>query len=167
LPARLRLSSAQVKKLSGEINTLWQASRRRLALEKFLLELYLMLQPVRSTTATAMPDWLAEACTTVQKHSYFSEGAAGLVRASRRSPEHVARVVRAHFKCTPSEYVNRIRMDYAARELRLSTRSIIEIGLECGIQDLSHFYALFREAYGQTPRRYRLAHQMQTTEVFK
>ncbi len=92
----------------------------------------------------------------MREPGWFAQGAAGLARAAGRGPEHVARTVRARLGCTPTAYVNRIRMEHAARELRLGTRPIAEIALECGIEDLSHFYALFRAAHGRTPRRYRL-----------
>jgi len=160
LPIRQRLSTMQVRILSGEIATLARASRRRLALERFLLGLYSMFQPVSGAEPDPLPEWLAQACERIQEASYFSEGAAGFVRAAGRSPEHVARMVRARLGCTPSDYVNRIRMEHAARELKLSSRSINDIALECGIQDLSHFYALFRAAFHQTPRRFRLGHQL-------
>lgn len=160
LPLRMRLSTMQVKVLASEITTLARASRRRLALERFLLGLYSMFQPIPDLESEPIPDWLARACEQIQEASYFSEGATGLVRAARRSPEHVARVVRARLGCTPSDYVNHVRMEHAARELKLSSRPITDIALECGIQDLSHFYALFRAAYGQTPRHYRMGHQL-------
>ena len=161
LPVRVCLSKPQLKSLMYEVGLLARSSRQRLALEKFLLELYTTLLPGLDTESAPMPDWLAVACDRIQSISYFSEGAAGLVRAAKRSPEHVARVVRARFGCTPSAYVNRVRMAHAARELSLTSKPIVDLALECGIADLSHFYALFRSAFGQTPRRYRLCHQLQ------
>ena len=159
LPSRMRLSTLQVKILGGEITTLARTSRQRLALERFLLGLYSMFQSVPDAESGPLPGWLAQAFELIQDVRYFSEGSAGLARAAQRSPEHVARVMRARLGCTPGEYVNRIRMEHAARELKLSSRPIADISLECGIQDLSHFYALFRATFRQPPRRYRMAHQ--------
>jgi AraC family cel operon transcriptional repressor len=82
----------------------------------------------------------------------------GLTRVAGRSAEHVARSVRWVFGITPSDYVNRVRMEHAARELRVTTRPIADIALDCGLNNLSHFYALFRRAHRLTPRAYRLAH---------
>jgi AraC family cel operon transcriptional repressor len=162
LPVRVRLSSAQVEALGREVAVLERTARRRLALERFLLGLYgtALARSAEAADAAAPPDWLAKALERVREPAWFSQGATGLVRAAGRSPEHVARTVRARLGCTPSDCVNRARMDYAARELRLGSRSIVEIALECGIRDLSHFYALFRAAFGKTPRRYRLEQQL-------
>ena len=161
LPARQRLTAEQVKLLVNEVTLMARSPHQRLALERFLLGLYTLIEPAaRLEEYTGLPDWLAQACERIQEIAYFSKGSAGMVAAAGRSPEHVARVVRAHFDCTPSDYVNRIRMEHAARELRLSSRPIVEISLECGIDDLSHFYVLFRAAHGQTPRHYRITHQL-------
>jgi AraC family cel operon transcriptional repressor len=105
-----------------------------------------------------MPDWLQRACEEVQRPELFARGAPGLVRAAGRSAEHVARTVRTHLRMTPSEYVNAVRMTHAARELRVTNRAITDIALECGLSNLSHFYALFRLAHGQTPLSYRRLH---------
>jgi AraC family cel operon transcriptional repressor len=156
LPARRHLAATQVQLLGNEVAVMARAVHRRLALERFLLGRYALIEPAASSETARLPEWLAQACERIQEIHYFSKGSAGLVSAARRSPEHVARVVRTHFGCTPSDYVNRIRMEHAARELRLSSRPVVEISLDCGIDDLSHFYALFRAAFGQTPRQYRI-----------
>jgi AraC family transcriptional regulator, dual regulator of chb operon len=104
---------------------------------------------------TPMPDWLQRACEAVQQSEVFQEAAAGMVRVAGRSHEHVARSLRTALGCTPSDYVNAVRMEYAARELRITTRPIAEIALDCGIGNLSHFYILFRRAHHETPLAYR------------
>ncbi len=163
LPVRVRLSAAQVEALGREAAILESAPEgtRRLAVERFLLGLYatVVARPAAAGEAP-LPDWLARALERVKEPAWFARGAAGLARAAGRSPEHVARTVRARLGCTPGDCVNRARMEYAARELRLGSRPIAEIALECGIHDLSHFYALFKAASGRTPRRYRLEQRL-------
>jgi AraC family cel operon transcriptional repressor len=50
-------------------------------------------------------------------------------------------------------------MTPARRQLEMGDREIVEIALDCGIENLSHFHALFRRETGTTPRAYRLAHR--------
>ena len=159
LPYRAQLSAALMAGLRKQLAPLTSPVASWLALEHFLLGLPLLLQPPAGITLPPMPDWLQHACEEVQRPELFALGAPGLVKASRRSAEHVARTVRAVLGLTPSDYVNHVRMDHAARELRISNRSIADIALECGLSNLSHFYALFRKAHGRTPRTYRLEHQ--------
>ncbi|HEY1107603.1 MAG TPA: AraC family transcriptional regulator [Opitutaceae bacterium] len=158
LPWSTTLAPAQRTTLTALLEQLTHAGRGRLALEHFLSGLYLLL--ARSVPANGMrstpPPWLRAALEQARDPTVFQWGAAGLVRASGRSAEHVARVTRAVYGLTPSDLVNRIRMEHAARELRATTRPIVDIALECGIGNLSHFYALFRAAHGLTPKRYRV-----------
>ena len=60
---------------------------------------------------------------------------------------------------TPTAYVNNIRMTYAMRQLEMGSHEIIQIALDCGITNLSHFYSLFRARTGMTPRAYRISHR--------
>lgn len=158
LPWSATLTPVQRAELTTLLKDLVHAGRGRLALEHFLSGLYLLLArsaPAADTRA-APPPWLRAALEQARDPQIFQWGAAGLVRASGRSAEHVARVTRAVYDLTPSDLVNRVRMEHAARELRATTRPIVDIALECGIGNLSHFYALFRAAHGITPKRYRV-----------
>jgi AraC family cel operon transcriptional repressor len=159
LPCRLALAAGTLPSLRKQAEQLAVSSTTRLALEHFLLGLALLTHPPTRSAQAAMPDWLAQACERVQRPDLFALGAAGFVKAAGRSPEHVARSARAFLGMTPSDYVNRVRMQHAARELRVTNRPITDIALECGLNNLSHFYALFRNAHGAPPRIYRQQHQ--------
>jgi AraC-like DNA-binding protein len=51
--------------------------------------------------------------------------------------------------------VHRLRMDYAAKLLASTERSVTAIAFECGFEELSHFHHSFRADYGTTPVAYR------------
>ena len=58
----------------------------------------------------------------------------------------------------PVEYLNRCRLDHAARQLRENPgRPVTEIALENGFNSSQYFATLFRRRYHQTPRTYRAA----------
>ncbi|WP_438482298.1 helix-turn-helix domain-containing protein [Oleiharenicola lentus] len=151
LPHRARLTPPTRRELAA----LAADAGSRLALEHFLLGLALQAQPPRSHSAIAGPDWLQHACEQLQRPELLAQGVPGFVKVAGRSGEHVARTMRQVLGLTPSDYLNRQRMEYAARELRITDRSIASIALDCGLNNLSHFYALFRAAHGLAPRRYR------------
>ncbi len=50
--------------------------------------------------------------------------------------------------------VSSLRMHYAADLLKTSSISIRSIAFECGYKDLSHFYRVFKQATGQTPKQF-------------
>jgi AraC family cel operon transcriptional repressor len=129
--------------------------RPRIALDGFLMELPLFLrQPPAGVEL--MPEWLELACREIVHPEHFSGGTPELARLAGRSPSHVARATVRWLKQTPTEIVNTARLDYSARQLAETGRPIMEIALDCGLNNLSHFYALFRKRFGVSPRKYRL-----------
>ena len=56
---------------------------------------------------------------------------------------------------TPSQLVNDIRLEYAARCLMQSKAEIMDICADAGFDSLSHFYHLFRAYFGISPRQFR------------
>ncbi|AHF92039.1 AraC family transcriptional regulator [Opitutaceae bacterium TAV5] len=175
LPVRWQLSPTQAEWFREEVRHLADGGRRRLPVEFFLLGIALQLSSraadplMMARPATArddiapfsapLPDWLAHACTEIGRPENFARGVPAFVKLAGRGPEHVARTCRALLGQSPTELVNRIRIGHAARELRLGEKPVTEIALECGFGNLAHFYDLFRAAHGQTPLRYRRAHQ--------
>ncbi len=137
-----------------------QVSRKSLAvIEEFLLALLTRVVDHHTTTDESVPGWLVAASAAARRPDVFRQGAAGFVKAAGRGHEHVCRMARKHLGMSPSAYVNKMRMEYAALMLAGSDLSINEIAGACGIENLSHFYRVFQRQYGTTPRRYRLNHQ--------
>lgn len=133
-----------------------------LAAEAFLLPLCADL------TATAfaedVPDWLVRACNAAYAPDVFREGSAGLVAIAGKAHPHVSRMMRRYLGQTPSDYVNHIRMQHAARALTTDSDAINEIAADCGIPNMSHFHKLFRAAHGLTPLQYRQKFQRQVVQ---
>jgi AraC-like DNA-binding protein len=59
------------------------------------------------------------------------------------------------FKIAPSKFINRIRVQTAAKLLLSSDDPIAEIALQCGFCDQSYFTRQFSSFFGLTPKRYR------------
>ncbi len=142
--------------LSSEI----QASRSSLAvIDEYLLALFTRVLEHHAMLDESVPGWLVAASVAAKRPEVFREGAQGFVKAAGRGHEHVCRMARKHLGVSPSAYVNRIRMEYAALLLAGSDMPINDIAGECGIENLSYFYRVFQRQYGTTPRQYRKHHQ--------
>ncbi|QYY34990.1 AraC family transcriptional regulator [Ruficoccus sp. ZRK36] len=102
------------------------------------------------------PEWLIRAERGIQSWPRFAGGVPELVRLAGRSHEHVCRDCRRYLGTTPSQLVNRARLKWASMQLETTAQQIVDIAAECGFDNLGHFYKLFRETYGTTPRQYRL-----------
>lgn len=127
--------------------------------DEFLLTLANRVVPPVTTLNSKVPQWLAEACEAARDPKVFTRGAQGFIAAAGRSHEHVCRTCRDVLGLTPSAFVNRVRTEFAADRLARTNTPIADIAAECGIENVSHFYRVFRGHYGTTPRAYRLYHQ--------
>lgn len=134
-----------------------QTAHRSLArIEEFLLVLTNRVADATNSVARKSPRWFAEACSAAQSQEVFRQGAAGFIATAGRSHEHVCRTCKSITGMTPSEYINQIRIEYAAHLLGSEEASIDEIVDACGFDNNSYFYRLFRRQFGTTPRQYRL-----------
>lgn len=133
-----------------------------LAAEAFLLPLCADL--TAEAFPQVLPDWLSDACIAAKDPSVFRLGSAGLVAHTGKAHPHVSRMMRKYLGQTPSDYVNEIRMGYAARALVTDSEPVSEIAAECGIPNMSHFHKLFRAAFGATPLQYRHKFQRQVVQ---
>ncbi len=154
-PATFVLDSAQMRDLSVLEQGLDRGTRSLARIESFLLTLMADFLAGASDARTEAPDWLVRAFEAFADPAALRVGVSALVELTGRSHEHVSRTFRKLFGQTPSAYVNALRMNFAARQLAGSDTPIMEVALDCGVEDLSHFYRLFRETYGTSPMRYR------------
>ncbi|WP_281980972.1 AraC family transcriptional regulator [Thalassorhabdomicrobium marinisediminis] len=149
----------QLAALNQAALRLERAPRRKLYLEAFLLPLLTALDRRPEGMTQDAPDWLVAACAAARAPEVFRHGAAGFVAACGRAHPHVSRTMRRHMGITPSDYVNGLRMDHAARLLTGTSDPLAEIAAACGLPNLSHFHKLFLAHHGETPQRYRRLRQ--------
>ena len=57
--------------------------------------------------------------------------------------------------CTPTNYINNIRLDYARKLLDDPNQSILDVCYTVGYNSISYFYNLFKARFGVAPNRYR------------
>jgi len=151
------LDEYQLAAIRQAASLLRSGLRDRLQTESFLLNVLALLKADRfNAELKAAPTWLREACTAIGTDRRFAGGMPTLSKLAGRSPEHVAREFRRHLNRTPTDVINDARMSYAADRLATSEEDIVTIALDCGLENLGHFYRLFHARFGSTPRAYRL-----------
>jgi AraC-like DNA-binding protein len=67
----------------------------------------------------------------------------------------ICRIFKKSTRFTFSEYLQYRRIIEAQKKLVSSNQSIIEIGLECGFNNLQHFYKIFKKISNCTPAQFR------------
>ena len=153
-PREFQLSVAQIERLRLMAYDLESGSCDTLTSEAFLISVISLLSNSLHPRQN-MPDWMEFACRHIAERSHFLGGTAEFARLAGRSAEHVAREVKRVLKKTPTDIVNEARMNYASQQLSTTMLSIVDIAAECGIENLGHFYKIFRRRFGVSPSRYR------------
>lgn len=70
---------------------------------------------------------------------------------------YISRIFSGRLHCGFPEYINRLRLDYAARLLLETDRSITDIWQDAGFESQKTFNRTFLSCYRMTPSRYRKA----------
>ena len=129
-----------------------------LMIEALTLELMAVIsrQTVKAVERTC-PSWLVQALEIL--HASFSKELSlrNIGKSVGVHPVHLARTFRQHQHCTVGEYVRRLRVDQACRELSLTNAPLSQIALSAGYYDQSHFSRTFKGLIGITPTQYRAA----------
>jgi AraC family transcriptional regulator len=84
-------------------------------------------------------------------------GLGELAAVAGMSRHHFSRTFAAHVGCSPARYVERVRIEQAARLLRAGSLSIAQVAQAVGFSDQSHFTRRFRLHTGRTPSEFRKA----------
>ncbi len=127
-----------------------------LSIEGLILELLAEASRSRvSADEKGIPRWLAEAKDFL--HDNFAESFVfgDVAKIADVHAVHLARVFRKTFGCTIGEYVRRLRVEFAARQISLTDAPLGEIALAAGFADHSHFNRTFKSFYGLTPNQHR------------
>lgn len=74
------------------------------------------------------------------------------------SEAYIYKVLRTQKSMTPKEYINRLRIHHACRELEYSDKTIAYIAEASGFQSAAYFIRTFKKYMGMTPSAYREGH---------
>jgi AraC family transcriptional regulator len=123
-----------------------------LAVESLLLEMAVVR---KRATQEMNPPWILRARDILTERFRAQLTVTELASECRVHPAHFARAFRRCYRCSPSEYLRRLRVEAARHLLETSSESIAIIASNCGFSDQSHLTKLFHRKFGVTPSAYR------------
>jgi AraC family transcriptional regulator len=99
--------------------------------------------------------WLEHARQVL--HEQFAENVtlAELAKMVGVHPVYLASSFRKQYGCTVGEYRQRLRIEFACRELAKDHSSLAQIALAAGFANQAHFSRTFKRVTGTTPAKYR------------
>lgn len=71
------------------------------------------------------------------------------------SPHYISQLFHSATSTTLTQYITRLRLEYAKNLLFSTDFSITEICYKCGFRSFAHFLRSFKKQYGQSPTNYR------------
>ncbi len=102
-----------------------------------------------------LPGWLMQARDLLQGRFNDSLNLVEVANIVGVHPTHLARSFKKHYRTTVGEYLRRLRLDWATRQLSETEDSIAEIASAAGFYDQSHFSHLFKQHTGLSPAEFR------------
>ncbi|NQX58657.1 helix-turn-helix domain-containing protein [Paenibacillus qinlingensis] len=101
------------------------------------------------------PEWLTNVYGEMFKKDNFVGGPERMVELSGKSHHHVCREFKKYFQMTPTDFINSLRLNYAANMLAYSSQSVMDIAMDLHFYNLSYFHQLFKGRFGMSPVKYR------------
>lgn len=127
-----------------------------LAIEGLILEILVNASRDESSLGERkFPRWLKQAKEFL--HAHFSESLVmeDVAQAVGVHRVHLARVFREKFGCTIGEYVRRLRVEFACRQISTTETPLCQIAFAAGFSDQSHLNKTFKNLFNLTPSEYR------------
>src|SRR5262249_15706931 len=123
-----------------------------LAIEGLTLEMLAEVSRLNVPVVTRKPpSWISQVVAWVARRYRDRLPLAEIAAAVSVHPVHLAREFRRFQGCTVGEYIRRVRIEQACRELTDSTQSLAAIAAGAGFADQSHFSKTFKRLVGMTP----------------
>jgi AraC family transcriptional regulator, dual regulator of chb operon len=138
-----------------QLNHHLEGTRSTQLYRTILVEVLLLFIQEEEVFPNTTPTWLLNTCVSMGEPENFRLGIPRFVSLSGKTQEHLTRCMKKYRNCTPSEFINNLRITEAARLLRNTQSGITDIIYACGFENAPYFNRLFKHRYGVPPLRYR------------
>lgn len=153
-PLCLHLNEPQHQRLEADLEALAKPlslDHGRVILSQVLAGIARAVCERERAASEDQPAWLTLALARLARADPVATTLADLRAWAGVSVEHLARSLRRHHGCTPSQLLRRRRLAVAARLLSASDDTVEAIARRCGWADLPLFHRQFRRCFGLTP----------------
>lgn len=161
-PSNITLSDSQASEIVNQYHNLHIKSHPEnpefpllKAFFSYLFSIAVMNNGKDSLESSGFPDWLRHSIVSLSEMENYVQGLSYLIQSTGRNQSYLCRTFRRYMNCTPTEYINSLRLKNACNLLTYTPRSIVDICFECGFSSVSHFNHLFKKSYEISPTAFR------------
>jgi AraC family transcriptional regulator len=126
-----------------------------LALEGLVFEILAEAARTQNAVKESIPRWLTQAEEFLRDNFSLAFRFDDVARVAGVHPVHLSRVFRKKNGCTIGEYVRRLRVEFAVKQIGNTNAALGEIAIAAGFADQSHLTKTFKARLGVTPSEYR------------
>jgi AraC family transcriptional regulator len=128
----------------------------KLAIESLMLGMLVRVsRSHRKLASRRTPSWLGRVREMLHDEFRSPPSLSELAAVAGVTPTHVCHAFKAHIGLSIGEYVRRVRITWAAEQLRTSNLPLSAIAMAAGYSDQSHFTRESRRLLGERPSEYR------------
>jgi AraC family transcriptional regulator len=109
----------------------------------------------RVSFARSVPPWLRLAHELIHDRFVQPLTIKEIAQAVGAHPAYLVRAFRNHYGMTIGEYVRKLRIEFACRQISVTCAPLSQIATMAGFYDQSHFTRTFKRVTGLTPNEYR------------
>lgn len=155
------------KEVLEAVESAWQSCHGEVpgyefAVREFLSKVLFLLSGQKSPAQKKPSDKMLRDADRVKQMLWFIQEHFGeeitiaqIAESASVSESECLRCFRKNIGTTPIQYVKQYRIQKAAELLLATEQKIVDIGIQCGFQEMSYFARSFREQRGCTPSQYR------------
>lgn len=119
---------------------------------RFLLSLF---YADLSTVNSDFPMWLNSLLVKIHTTNFIDKSAKDIYEMAHYSSNYTIKTFKKYLGVTPSEYLNKLKLNYVCNLLENTDYTILYISNEIGFTSLSYFISFFKNGTGKTPAEFR------------
>lgn len=160
IPYQAYLPREMVQRISSRAEQSLSFKKTNIQLDALLLFIFRLLTERENVSdENEVPVWLQKAIQQFNSPDRFNSGPKGFANLCDRNIDHVNRTVKKIYGKSLTEFVNERRMIFAAQQLSITNNPIKTICNDCGLDNMSYFYKVFKKHHNLTPVEFRKINQ--------
>ena len=108
------------------------------------------------------PPVLLDILKKLRSPLFFTQKVSDIIAQTNYSHSQFLNIFKHYTGVSIVQYLNRLRIDYAAELLRHTDDTVLSVCEKCGYDSLSFFIKSFKSQYGQTPLQYRKSQRVKS-----
>jgi len=163
LPIKINVSMEEIEEIESLIENYYAIQHENIK-EKMLNAKFILIKllhylqnnvKTKKDPYSQYPSWLKDLLQQMNMRQLYKEGLPTIMSLFNYSKSYMCNVFKKYMGMTMTEYLNDLRLQYAASQIKLTTGSILIISQEAGFSSISYFNKQFKKKYHCTPRQYR------------